>query len=95
MKASASWGRELGPLNIVVTALAPGICKTKMFGQFVDTEKLASADEEKMVRAIVPVGRLGTPYDVAEVVTILATCKTNYVNGTVIEMDGGMRVDQL
>lgn len=95
IKASESWARELGPLNIIVTAVAPGICKTKMFGQFVEEEQIQSKEEIKIVKSIVPVGRLGEPEDIAEVVNFLSTCKTNYVNGTVIEMDGGMRVGQL
>jgi len=95
IKASESWARELGPLNISVTALAPGICRTNMLNKFVDEEAQMSADEAKIVKSIVPVGRWGTPQDVAEVVTFLATCKTNYLNGAVIPMDGGMRVGSL
>lgn len=95
IKASESWARELGPLNVSVTAVAPGICKTNMFGQFLDEDKVPSPEEDKIVKSIVPVGRLGSPDDVAEVVTFLATCKTNYLNATVIEMDGGMRVGAL
>lgn len=95
IKASESWARELGPLNISVTAVAPGICKTNMFGQFIDDEKPPSPEEDKIIKSIVPVGRLGSPEDVSEVVTFLATCKTNYLNATVIEMDGGMRVGTL
>ncbi len=96
IKASESWARELGPLNIVVTAVAPGICKTNMFGQFVDEDKKSLADtRQKIEKSMVPSGRFGSPEDVAEVVTFLATCKTTFINGTVIEMDGGMRVGQI
>ncbi len=95
IKASESWARELGPMNVSVTAIAPGICKTNMFGQFVDEDKVPTPEEDKIIKSIVPIGRLGSPDDVAEVVTFLATCKTNYLNGTVIEMDGGMRVGAL
>ena len=95
IKASESWARELGPLNISVTAVAPGICKTNMLNKFVDEEAQMSADEAKLVKSIVPVGRWGTADDVAEVVTFLATCKTNYLNAAVIPMDGGMRVGTL
>ncbi|GGY14834.1 SDR family NAD(P)-dependent oxidoreductase [Paludibacterium paludis] len=95
ISASESWARELGPLNISVTAIAPGICKTQMLGQFIDQETAQSADEARIIKSIVPVGRWGTPEDVAEVVTFLATCKTNYLNATVIPMDGGMRVGSL
>ena len=82
-------------MNVSVTAIAPGICKTNMFGQFVDEDKVPTPEEDKIIKSIVPIGRLGSPDDVAEVVTFLATCKTNYLNGTVIEMDGGMRVGAL
>ncbi|MCW7539470.1 SDR family NAD(P)-dependent oxidoreductase [Aquabacterium sp. A7-Y] len=95
IKASESWARELGPLNISVTAIAPGICKTEMLDRFVDSEAAMSVDEAKIVKSIVPVGRWGVPEDIAEVVTFLATCKTNYLNATVIPMDGGMRVGTL
>lgn len=95
IKASESWARELGPLNIVVTAVAPGICVTDMLGKFVGQDQVPDASDSRVVKSIVPIGRLGTPQDVAEVVTFLATCKTNFINGAVIEMDGGMRVGQL
>lgn len=95
ISATESWGRELGPLNISVTAVAPGICKTEMLSQFVDPHMIDSPGEEKIVRSIVPVGRWGTPDDVAEVVGFLASCKTNYLNTAVITLDGGMRVGTL
>lgn len=95
IKASESWARELGPLNISVTALAPGICKTNMLDQFVEHEAASSPEEARIVKAIVPVGRWGTPEDVAEVVTFLATCKSNYLNAAVIPLDGGMRIGTL
>ncbi|UGA37328.1 SDR family oxidoreductase [Chromobacterium haemolyticum] len=87
-------GAGAGPLNICVTAIAPGICKTKMLGQFVDRQMVEHSDET-IVKSIVPVGRWGLPEDIAEVVTFLATCKTNYLNATVIPLDGGMRVGTL
>jgi 3-oxoacyl-[acyl-carrier protein] reductase len=95
IKASESWARELGPLNIVVTAIAPGICITNMLGKFVSQDQMSDAAENKVVKSIVPIGRFGNPDDISEVVTFLATCKTNYINGAVIEIDGGMRVGQL
>ncbi|AOM39406.1 SDR family NAD(P)-dependent oxidoreductase [Xenorhabdus hominickii] len=92
ISATESWGRELGPLNISVTAVAPGICKTDMMEQFVNADSMEAAGEDKIARSVVPVGRWGTPEDVAEVVGFLASCKTNYLNTTVIPLDGGMRV---
>ncbi|MDX7999533.1 SDR family NAD(P)-dependent oxidoreductase [Xenorhabdus sp. Reich] len=92
ISATESWGRELGPLNISVTAIAPGICKTDMLDQFVSSGPMESVVEDKVVRSIVPIGRWGTSDDVAEVVGFLASCKTNYLNTAVIPLDGGMRV---
>ncbi|AJC65781.1 MULTISPECIES: SDR family NAD(P)-dependent oxidoreductase [Dickeya] len=95
ISATESWARELGPMNISVTAVAPGICRTEMLEKFVDPHMIGSPEEEKIIRSIVPVGRWGTPDDVAEVVGFLASCKTNYLNSTVIPLDGGMRVGSL
>ncbi|MDA5632838.1 MULTISPECIES: SDR family NAD(P)-dependent oxidoreductase [Rhizobium/Agrobacterium group] len=95
IKASESWAQELGQFNISVTAIAPGICKTNMSKPFEQEGINDTVADERLVRSIVPVGRWGTPDDVAEVVTFLATCKTNYLNAAVIPMDGGMRVGTL
>ncbi|AIR68609.1 MULTISPECIES: SDR family NAD(P)-dependent oxidoreductase [Dickeya] len=95
ISATESWARELGPMNISVTAIAPGICRTEMLAKFVDPHMIGSPEEDKIIRSIVPVGRWGTPDDVAEVVGFLASCKTNYLNSTVIPLDGGMRVGTL
>ena len=95
IKASESWARELGPMNICVTAIAPGICKTPMLDQFAGGEGAPPVDEDRIAKSIVPVGRWGVPDDVAEVVSFLATCKTNYLNAAVIPLDGGMRVGTL
>ncbi|MFK5894808.1 MAG: SDR family NAD(P)-dependent oxidoreductase [Pseudomonadota bacterium] len=96
IKASESWARELGPYNVCVTAIAPGICKTDMMEQMSEGEQRAgSSVEDRIIKSIVPIGRWGTAEDIAEVVTFLSTCKTNYLNSTVIPIDGGMRVGSL
>lgn len=95
IKASESWAQELGQFNISVTAVAPGICMTSMSRSFETQGVTDKAIDQRIVRSLVPVGRWGTPDDVAEVVKFLATCKTNYLNATVIPLDGGMRVGAL
>jgi 3-oxoacyl-[acyl-carrier protein] reductase len=95
IKASESWARELGPMNISVTAIAPGVCRTKMYKKFLKNEIEGTDSEQKVVKSLVPTGRLGTPEDVAEVVTFLATCNTNYLSGAVIAMDGAMRIGSI
>ncbi|WP_127959539.1 SDR family NAD(P)-dependent oxidoreductase [Serratia microhaemolytica] len=95
ISATESWGRELGPLNICVTAIAPGICNTEMLKQFLPSGRRDKQDEDKLARSLVPIGRWGTAEDVAEVVGFLASCNTNYLNTAVIPLDGGMHVGTL
>lgn len=95
IKASESWARELGPFNISVVAVAPGICKTNMYQSLMGSKGIPSGTEDKMIKSIIPIGRLGTAEDISEVVTFLATAKTNFLNGAVIEIDGGMRIGSL
>jgi 3-oxoacyl-[acyl-carrier protein] reductase len=77
------WARELGRHGICVNAVAPG---------FIDTEMTRKVPEK--VRAIVtqktPLGRMGTPRDVANVYLFLASNESDFINGAVISVDGGL-----
>ena len=75
--------REFASRNINVNAVAPGFIVTAM------TDKLSDEAKEKLA-APIPVGRLGTPEDVAGVVLFLAGPQSVYVTGQVIRVDGGM-----
>jgi len=76
------WARELGRKGITVNAVAPGFIATDM----VDTipENIKNGMKER-----VPLNRLGTPEDVANVYLFLASDEASYVNGSVISIDGG------
>ncbi len=78
-----TWAKELGPKGITANAVAPG---------FVQTEMTASVPEKvlEMARARTPIGRLGTPADIAGVYLFLASDASDFVNGQVIAADGGM-----
>ena len=76
------WARELGRKGITVNAVAPGFIATEMIESI--PEQIATAMKEK-----IPVNRLGTVEEVANVYLFLASDEASYVNGTVISVDGG------
>lgn len=74
----------LGPEGITVNAVAPGfVPDTELYGGAVDADWAA-----KIARGIA-VGRPGTPEDIADAVCWLACPESGFVNGTVVEVDGG------
>ena len=80
-----TWSRELGPKGVRVNAVAPG---------FVQTPILATVPEKVLdqMRSQVPLGRLAEPAEIANVYAFLASDEASYINGTVIEVSGGMTV---
>ncbi len=77
------WARELGRKGITVNAVAPGFIATDMVAAM--PEKVTDMMKEK-----VPLQRLGTAEDVANVYLFLASDEAAYVNGAVISVDGGV-----
>jgi 3-oxoacyl-[acyl-carrier protein] reductase len=92
--ASKSWARELGSYGVCVNAIAPGICQTNML-ESAEKEEHSLSVQKKMLLDYIPVGRFGNPQDVAELVLFLATCKTDYLNGAILELDGGLNIGSL
>jgi 3-oxoacyl-[acyl-carrier protein] reductase len=80
-----TWSRELGPKGIRVNAVAPGFIATPILSTI--PEKVI---DEMMDR--VPLKRLGQPEDIANVYAFLASDEASYINGTVIEVAGGLTV---
>lgn len=75
--------KELASRNINANAVAPGFIQTEM------TAKLSEEIKKKMLEAI-PLGKLGTPEDVANVCLFLASAESSYITGQTITIDGGM-----
>lgn len=78
-----SVAKELGARGITVNAVAPGFIATDM------TEVLSHKIKEKLIENI-PLRKLGSPEDVANLVAFLASDNANYITGQVINVDGGM-----
>ncbi len=78
-----SMARELASRGITVNAVAPGFIKTDM------TDKLTDDQKQKIAQNI-PLGKLGTPEDVAKVVAFLCSDNAAYITGQVIAVDGGL-----
>ncbi len=75
--------RELGSRGVTVNCVAPGFIATDM------TDKLAEAQKAALL-AQIPVGRLGTPQEIADAVLFLASPAAGYITGTELHVNGGM-----
>jgi 3-oxoacyl-[acyl-carrier protein] reductase len=75
--------KELSSRNITVNAVAPGYIASDM------TVKLNDKQKESIISSI-PLKRIGSPEDVAKVVSFLASSDAGYITGQVISVDGGM-----
>jgi 3-oxoacyl-[acyl-carrier protein] reductase len=77
--------KELASRNITVNAVAPGFIKTPM------TENLSDSIKQEYLKRI-PLGREGTPEDIANLCLFLSSEEASYITGQVIRIDGGMLI---
>mgnify|MGYP001331172855 FL=1 len=73
---------ELGPANVNVNAVAPGFVKTELT-QHLSEELVARA------RGQTPLGRLGEPDDIAQLIVFLCSDAARHITGEIIRVDGG------
>ena len=78
-----SLARELASRNITVNAVAPGFIKTDMTAGLSDEIK-------KTLQSKIPLGKTGTPEDIASAVAFLASAEASYITGQVLCVDGGI-----
>ncbi|MBN6185868.1 3-oxoacyl-[acyl-carrier-protein] reductase [Aneurinibacillus sp. BA2021] len=78
-----SVARELASRGITVNAVAPGFIET-------DMTSVLGEDTKESLLSQVPLGRLGKPQDIADIVSFIASEKASYMTGQVFHVDGGM-----
>ena len=83
-----SVAREWGEYNIRVNALAPGFVPTDNAVNGI----LGSAESQQRMLDLIPLGRFGTPEDIADVAAFLLGDESRYVTGAVFAADGGRSV---
>jgi 3-oxoacyl-[acyl-carrier protein] reductase len=77
------FARELGAKGVAVNAVAPGTIRTRMTDRQTEAQKASTASRT-------PLGRIGEPDDVADVVLFLASGQSRWVTGRTIIIDGGL-----
>ena len=80
---SRALARELGSRNITVNCVAPGFIETDMTAGL-------TQEQQKVLLAQIPLGHLGKPQDVANVVSFVASPLASYITGQEIHVNGGM-----
>ncbi|MDQ6693796.1 MAG: SDR family oxidoreductase [Chloroflexota bacterium] len=92
MAKTLSW--ELAPYGITVNNIAPGRVSTARTKQLDEAraakEGISVAEAHNLNVGQIPLGRYGTPQEVANMVVFLAADKSSYVTGTTISVDGGL-----
>ncbi|NLP62461.1 3-oxoacyl-ACP reductase FabG [Paraburkholderia sacchari] len=75
--------REIGSRGITVNCVAPGFIDT-------DMTKDLPAEQQAALQQQIPLGRLGSPEDIAHAVVFLASPQAGYITGTTLHVNGGM-----
>jgi 3-oxoacyl-[acyl-carrier protein] reductase len=75
--------RDLGPFGVTANAIAPGQIETEMSQVLTDPERAS-------ITASIPIGRLGSPEDIAHAVHFLASEEAAYITGATLDVNGGI-----
>ena len=74
--------RDLAPFDVTVNAICPGQIETQMGA--------LTGEARRRVLEMIPLGRLGTPRDIAYAALFLASAAASYITGATIDVNGGI-----
>lgn len=81
---------ELGPFGIRVNALCPGTIDTPLLDRYAASQQAEPGAFKRALDSEQPLGRIGTPEDVARAAVYLATPVSEWMTGTTLTIDGGL-----
>jgi NAD(P)-dependent dehydrogenase (short-subunit alcohol dehydrogenase family) len=81
--------QDLGPKRIRVLSVCPGYVDTPLLAEFFDSQPDPQAARDR-ADALHPMGRIGTPEDVAGLITFLVSPQAEFINGSSVVIDGGL-----
>jgi len=86
---SRSWANDLKNYNIRVNTISPGITETPILENSLKMNPNDIENLKNMLKETSPIGRMGTPEEIANAVYFLASEKASYINGVELSVDGG------
>lgn len=81
---------DLGPRGITVNAIAPGATQTDMYEKFAHLYSESGSSVEEQMKKLSPLGRVGKPVDIANIVAFLVSDEGGWLTGQTIHATGGM-----
>lgn len=86
MCLTKSLAKELAPFGVRVNAIAPGVVET-------DMTRMITGGDWSLYLSQIPMGRLGSPQEVARAVLFLASDEASYITGEILDVNGGQLMD--
>ena len=86
---SRSWSNDLKNRHIRVNTVSPGVTETPIFTNGLDMNQEDIENLKASLAQTSPIGRMGTPQEIADTVFFLASKKASYINGIELAVDGG------